>query len=202
MIDLEKQARIWIIRINRPEKANSLTKGMLEKIGDIVVRATDVHAVILTGCGDVFSAGADLREVKAGLAKSKLWEQISKEITKLECLTIAAINGTIAGGAFGMALACDLRIATPNANFFYPVMKLGFLPQPSDPKRLSNLVGPAKAKLILMGGQVLSADEALAIGLVDRLYKNETLLSKTLDIASHAKNANIGHVKAIKRMFP
>ena len=71
-------------------------------------------------------------------------------------------------------LAADLRISVPGANFFYPVMKLGFLPQPSDPPRLVRLIGPARAKLILMGGARLSAEEAFAMGLVDRIA-NELL---------------------------
>ena len=69
-----------------------------------------------------------------------MWERLSGAIASLPCLTIAALNGTLAGGAMGMVLACDLRIAVPGAKFFYPVMKLGFLPQPSDPKRLAALV--------------------------------------------------------------
>ena len=70
-----------------------------------------------------------------GLATSDVWERLSGAIAALPCLTVAALNGTLAGGANGMALACDLRIAVPSAKFFYPVMKLGFLPQPSDPAR-------------------------------------------------------------------
>ena len=120
------------------------------------------QALILTGTGKVFSAGADLDAARAGLATYPVWEELSGAIADLPCLTIAALNGTLAGGAFGMALACDLRIAVPEARFFYPVMKLGFLPQPSDPGRLVALVGPARAKLILMAGAKLGADEALA----------------------------------------
>ena len=105
--------------------------------------AREARALILTGRGRVFSAGADLGAARAGLATSPLWEELSAAIADLPCMTVAALNGTLAGGAFGMALACDLRIAVPEAKFFYPVMKLGFLPQPSDPGRLAALVGPA-----------------------------------------------------------
>ena len=141
------------LTLNRPEKANSLTAEMLERlIGTMRDAKKDARAVILTGAGKVFSAGADLDEARAGLATSPLWEELSAEISALPCLTICALNGTLAGGAFGMVLACDLRIAVPGAKFFYPVMKLGFLPQPSDPSRMSALIGPARTKLILMGG--------------------------------------------------
>ncbi|HBD92366.1 MAG TPA: enoyl-CoA hydratase, partial [Gemmobacter sp.] len=83
-----------------------------------------------------------------------------------------------------MALACDLRIAVPGAKVFYPVMKLGFLPQPSDPARLRALVGPARAKVILMAGQKIEAAEALAWGLVDRVVAPEALLAEVAALAA------------------
>ena len=101
-----------------------------------------------------------------------------------------------------MALACDLRIAVPEARFFYPVMKLGYLPQPSDPGRLIALVGPARAKLILMAGARLTADEALAFGLVDRLVPCEALTDTlhTLAADTLAANREIAHgIKALCR---
>ena len=76
-----------------------------------------------------------------------------------------------------MALACDLRIAVPEANFFYPVMKLGFLPQPSDPGRMAALIGPSRTKLILMGGQKITASDALSFGLVDQLVPTDDLIN-------------------------
>ena len=76
----------------------------------------------------------------------------------------------------GMVLACDLRIAVPGAKFFYPVMKLGFLPQPSDPARMAALIGPARAKLVLMGGQKMTCDEAWHFGLVDRMVEPDALM--------------------------
>ncbi|MGB1695849.1 MAG: enoyl-CoA hydratase/isomerase family protein, partial [Paracoccaceae bacterium] len=137
MIDVEKSEGLWTLRINRPDKANALTAQMLEEIYEIVQDAQNARALIITGSGKVFSAGADLEAAKAGLATSDVWERVSASIAKLPCLTIAALNGTLAGGAFGMVLACDLRLAVPTAKFFYPVMALGYLPQPSDPERMS-----------------------------------------------------------------
>jgi len=152
MISLDMAKGLWTITLDRPDKANSLTADMLEQLCQITARADLPNAIILTGAGRVFSAGADLDAARAGLATSPLWERLSGQIAALPCLTIAALNGTLAGGAFGMALACDMRLAVPSAKFFYPVMKLGFLPQPSDPARLAALVGPARAKMILMAG--------------------------------------------------
>jgi enoyl-CoA hydratase/carnithine racemase len=204
MIECRNDDGLWTITLNRPDKANSLTAAMLSRLADVVMEATvDPHikALILTGAGDkVFSAGADLDEARAGLATSPLWEQVSGAIAGLPCLTIAALNGTLAGGAFGMALACDLRLAVPNARFFYPVAKLGFLPQPSDPGRLVALMGPARAKLLLLGGQKFSADEAYAFGLIDRITLPEHLMEQARDIATDVMAGNPEVLRRIKAM--
>ena len=201
MIRAETSGPVWTVTIDRPEKANSLTKAMLTELRDIArAAAGGPSALILTGEGRVFSAGADLDEARAGLATDPVWEELSGAIAALPCLTVAALNGTLAGGAFGMALACDLRIAAPGAAFFYPVMKLGFLPQPSDPGRLAALVGPARAKLILMAGARIQADEALAFGLVDAVVPGEELMGRAFALAEAAGGAAPAHVAAIKAM--
>lgn len=175
MIELQKDNGLWIVTINRPDKANSLTAEMLERLCEIYESAAEARVVILTGAGKVFSAGADLEEARAGLATSDLWERLSGAVAALPGLTIAALNGTLAGGANGMVLACDIRLAVPGAKFFYPVMKLGYLPQPSDPGRMAALIGPSRTKLILMGGQKILSDEALSFGLVDRLIDGDVV---------------------------
>lgn len=176
MIRLEQDGGLWIVTLDRPDKANSLTAAMLSELVEIAESAGAARALILTGAGKVFSAGADLDEARAGLATSALWERLSGALAAAPCLKVAALNGTLAGGATGMALACDLRIAVPEAKFFYPVMKLGFLPQPSDPKRMIALIGPARTKLILMGGQKITAAEAYGFGLIDRIVEPEALM--------------------------
>lgn len=202
MIELARQGRLWIVTINRPDKANALTAPMLEELAEIAERAaSEAGALVLTGAGRVFSAGADLDEARAGLATSPLWERLSGAIAKAPCLTIAALNGTLAGGAFGMALACDLRITVPTARFFYPVMKLGFLPQPSDPARLVALVGRARATMLLVAGQKIAAHEALAWGLVDRIVEPDALIETARALAADTLSATPEHAAAIKRMI-
>ena len=198
MITLDKNGGVWTVTINRPDKANSLTLKMLTELAGIAEGAGEAQALILTGEGKVFSAGADLDEARAGLAVSDIWERLSGAIASLPCLTIAALNGTLAGGAMGMALACDIRIAVPTAKFFYPVMKLGFLPQPSDPKRMSALIGPARTKLILMGGQKIAAQEALDFGLVERLIESDELMKYALDLCVDTVSADPKIAQGIK----
>ena len=201
MIELQKEdTGLWIVTINRPEKANSLTHAMLSELADIAEAAQDARGLVFTGVGKVFSAGADLDEARAGLATSDVWERLSGNISALPGLTIAALNGTLAGGAMGMALACDLRLSVSNAKFFYPVMKLGFLPQPSDPKRMAALIGPSRAKLILMGGQKIPAQDALGFGLVDRIVAAEDLLPVARDIAADTIAASPEIARGIKEM--
>ncbi|KAG1648022.1 3-hydroxypropionyl-coenzyme A dehydratase [Nymphon striatum] len=199
MIDVNKADAIWVIKINRPEKANSLTRQMLDELAVAVEAAAgEAQAIILTGEGKVFSAGADLDAAKEGLAVDPVWE---RAVASFPGLSIAALNGTLAGGAMGMALACDIRICVPTAKFFYPVMRLGFLPQPSDPVRLRALVGPARAKLILMAGQKIEANEALSWGLVDRIVNQDELLHTAKKFASDVVSAQPVHVAAIKAMI-
>jgi enoyl-CoA hydratase/carnithine racemase len=200
MIRLDKDGGLWTAVIDRPDKANSLTEEMLAELADIAEAAQAARALVLTGTGTVFSAGADLEAARAGLATSGVWERLSAAIAGLPGLTVAALNGTVAGGAMGMVLACDIRVAVPSAKAFYPVMKLGFLPQPSDPGRLVRLVGPARAKMILMAGEKIDAETALAWGLVDRLADPDALIDTARALAADTAGADPVHAATIKGM--
>lgn len=203
MIDIETEDGLRIVTMNRPEKANALTREMLVALDEAVVAASEdesVRALVLTGAGKVFSAGMDLEAAKAGLSKDPVWERLSGAIANCPVLTIAALNGTVAGGALGMVFACDLRVAVPTAKVFYPVMRLGFLPQPSDPARLTALVGPSRAKMILMAGRKIEMPEAQAIGLIDAV--SEDPLTAARELAADALSAERSHVAAIKGLCP
>jgi len=199
-IRLRRDGALWTVTLNRPDKANALTRDMLAALVVLARRARDARVFVLTGSGPVFSAGADLEAAKAGLATSPLWEELSGAIADLPGLSIAALNGTLAGGAMGMALACDLRIAAAQARFFYPVMSLGFLPQPSDPARMRALIGPARTKLILMGGAKIEAEEALGIGLIDRIAAPDALSDEVKALAAATLKAPEPIAHEIKRM--
>jgi enoyl-CoA hydratase len=200
VIHADQNGDCLTITLDRVDKANALTADMLEDLAQAVEQST-AKVVILTGKGKVFSAGADLDAARAGLAISPLWERLSGAIARHPGLTIAALNGIVAGGAMGMVLACDLRIAVPTAKFFYPVMKLGFLPQPSDPKRLLQLVGPARTKLILMVGQKIGADQAQSWGLIEEIVAPDALLDRAMALSNDALGAATSHVAAIKTLI-
>ena len=202
MIRTDWDGACLILRLARADKANALTEDMLAALLTAVESAETggAKALILTGEGKVFSAGADLDEMKAGLGTNPLWEQVSGALARFSGLTIAALNGTLAGGATGLALACDIRIAVPSAQFFYPVMRLGYLPQPSDPGRLTALIGPGRARMILLAGQRIGADEALSWGLIDRIVAPDQLLAAAMGLAADALAADHLHVQRLARI--
>ena len=198
MIQLERDGDLWVVTLDRADKANSVTEAMLERLIEIADQAQEARGLILTGVGRVFSAGADLDEVaENGLATSPLWERLSQAIADLPGLTVAALNGTLAGGSIGMALACDLRIAVQGAKVFYPVLKRGVRPQPSDPARMAALIGPARTRLILMAGQKITAEEALMFGLIDRIVEPEALVDTARELLSDSLAADPALVQDI-----
>lgn len=203
MIEVAQDGTLWTVTLNRPDKANALTLAMLEGIDAAVAQAqhAGARALILTGRGRVFSAGADLDAAKAGLTVDPVWERLSARIVAFPGLTISALNGTVAGGAMGMALACDLRLAVPGATLFYPVMRLGFLPQPSDPARLAALAGLSRANLLLLAGVRVAVEEAAGWGLIDRIVPPALLLTEASALAAPALAASRDHAAAIKRMI-
>lgn len=203
MIRVDRQGRLVTLTLDRPDKANALTREMLDDLGAALpALAGQADALILTGAGTVFSAGADLDQARAGLAVDPVWDRVTGALAAFPGLTIAALNGTLAGGAFGLALACQIRLGVPGARFFYPVMRLGFLPQPADPGRLAALVGPGRAALILGAGARIGADEALAWGLIDRLVAPEGLMDAARALATDALEAPAGHAGRIAAMIP
>ena len=203
MINSHLKNDIRYITINRADKANAITADMLDELVRIAHNSNNNKALIISGLGKVFSAGADLDEVrKNGLATSPKWELLSDTIHRLPCMTIAALNGTVAGGAMGMVLACDIRISLPDAKFFYPVMKMGYLPQPSDALRLSRICGSSRAKFLLLAGQKLDCKKAYEFGLIDEIVSEDNFLSRIDEICLGISNAKIEQAAAIKKMIP
>lgn len=206
MIRLECDAGRWTVTLDRADKANALSLAMLERLDAVLAEAqaaADLRVLVITGAGErAFCAGADLAEASdaTAITTSPLWESVSGRLARLPCLTIAALNGTLAGGGFGLALASDLRLAVPEAKFFYPVLRNGFLPQPSDVQRMQALIGPSRTRLILLGAQKLSADEALSIGLIDRIAARGDMAAEIDMLAAAAMAGRPEVLTAIKRM--
>lgn len=206
MIEVTHSGGLWTVTLNRPDKANALNRKMLQDLGDAALAAhqdPDLRSFIVTGAGDrVFCAGADTgSEDMQSFTRDPVWTRMSDAIWTLPCLTIAALNGTLAGGGFAAALACDIRIATPQAKFFYPVLKRGFLPQPADVSRLAALINPARARMILMAGQKIDAVTAYDWGLVDRVVPLADFADTLAELTADATAATPAHVCAMNAMF-
>ncbi len=207
MINVSHETGLWRVKLNRPDKANALTLQMLVDLRDAAKAArqdSELRAFILTGAGDrVFCAGADMASTDdmQAFTRAPEWTEMSAAIAALPCLTIAALNGTVAGGGFAPVLACDMRICTPDTKFFYPVLKRGFLPQPADVTRMAALIGTARAKLILMAGQKLTAEEALACGLTDMIVPLAEFEDRLAELTADAMAAKPQQVAAINRLF-
>jgi enoyl-CoA hydratase/carnithine racemase len=203
VIRIDREGDLWWLVLNRPDKANALTQDMLAALDDAVAQAVaaGAKAIVLTGEGKVFSAGADLDGMANGLGRAPEWGRLSARLDAAPCLTVAALNGTLAGGAFHLALPCDLRLCVEGAEFFYPVMKRGYLPQPSDPQRLAALVGPARAREVFLAGARIGAEQALHWGLVNRVVPREALRDETRALCADVLAASADHSRAIKALF-
>ena len=191
---------LWLVAFSIAASGSTAVTREVNRSQVITALDTVMPDSLLAWAARSRSAVADLDAARAGLATSPLWEELSGLIADAPALTIAALNGTAAGGALGMVLACDLRIAVPSATIFYPVMRLGYLPPPSDVVRMVRLVGRSRAAMILSAGQRIGAEEALAWGLIDRIVPREALMDTALALCAGVIAAKPGHAEAIGRM--
>ena len=180
-----------MITINRPEVRNALDPQTIAEIRDAIRSCrfdNDVRVVILTGAGGkAFAAGADIRALKARetleVLKSETQETLS-DIENLDKPVIAAIDGFALGGGCELAMSCDIRIATSRSKLGQPEVNLGLIPGAGGTQRLQRLVGLGKAKELIFTGEIIGADVARAIGLVNRVVPEpEDLLPAAKEMA-------------------
>lgn len=210
----EKQENIGILTINRPEALNALNStviGDLEQAITEVEKDAELGALIITGEGRSFVAGADIGEqLPLDVAGGRKWGQrgsaLMRRIEKLEIPTIAAVNGFALGGGCELAMSCDIILAAgPNAEgkggakFGQPEVGLGITPGFGGTQRLARIVGTGKAKEMIYGARNIKAEEAYRIGLVNNVYPAEELMPAAKKLASTiARNAPIA-VRNCKR---
>ena len=197
------------VTIDRPDKRNALSSAEWQGLRAVAAQlAADpaLRVVLLQGAGDAaFSAGADIAEMQRNLAdpvRMKAMQQVvldaQADWERLPMPTIAVIRGACTGGGCGLALACDLRLASPDAFFAIPPAKLGLAYSLADTKRLQDLVGPSRAKEILFTGRRVGAAEALAIGLVNELVAADALASRADALAREIAGNAANSVRAAK----
>lgn len=204
LILAERSTSVLKIVLNRPDKANALSRDMvaqLIELFDLASEDEDLKVLTIEGAGGrVFCAGADidqfLGEGEAG--DDEVWEEMSEALGAVPFLTIAKINGACIGGSLTLALGCDVRLAVPEAKFGYPVLRNGVFPTQQDGRKLEALVGPGRKALFLLGGVRLDAQDALAWGMVDRLVPADTLEAAVSEMTEAAHAAPEGHLRALK----
>ncbi len=163
-----------ILRLNRPRERNPLsspTLAALEQALDRLSARHDLKALIITGAEDVFASGANIRELEtltpaAAREFSERGQRLFQRIADARPLTIAAVNGYCMGGALDLALACDVRVASPSAQFAHPGARLGIITGWGGTQRLPRLVGTARALEFFLTARRVTAEEALRIGLI------------------------------------
>jgi enoyl-CoA hydratase len=190
-ITVSGQDRITWVTVNRPKKLNALSNATVEELGEAFdhLRTVDaVEAIVVTGAGDrAFVAGADIEELNrlepvAAKEFSLRGQAVFDRIERSAKPVVAAVNGFAFGGGCELAMACHLRVASTNAAFGQPEVKLGLIPGFAGTQRLPRLVGSGRALDILMTGRTVPADEAAAIGLVNRVCEPDALASTVEDL--------------------
>jgi enoyl-CoA hydratase len=203
----DKQGAVALVTINREKAFNALDAALLEDLARVFKEfETDdsVRAVIITGAGaKAFVAGADIKEIKAaGAGRPALIRRGLEALGAVrDCAkpVIAAVNGLALGGGCELAMSCDLRLASATAKFALPEATLGLMPGFGGTQLLPRLVGEGRAKLMMFSGAMISAEEALAMGLVEAVHPSEALLGEAKSLAEKIAMNGPFALGAIKR---
>lgn len=190
-LKVEQKNAVTIVSLNRPEVLNALNEAVLVELLECMNRlnsALETRAVILTGVGRAFVAGADIQAMSVmtpeeGQRFSELGMKVMSRIETMEAPVIAAVNGFAIGGGCELAMACDLRLAANAAKFGQPEVTLGITPGFGASQRLPRLVGMAGAMEMILTGGLINAQEALRLGLVSRVTEDDALIPAALELA-------------------
>ena len=183
-LTFEVADRIATITVNRADKLNALNSATIAELGSAIDEARvrqDVGGIILTGAGRAFIAGADISELQGqspfvAKGRARAGQEVFRRFETCPKPVIAAVNGFALGGGCELAMACHIRIASEHAKFGQPEVKLGIVPGYGGTQRLPRLIGKGRALQLLMTGEMIDADEALRIGLVNRVVHAAELL--------------------------
>ena len=185
--------QICILMIDRQDALNAMNPDILRELDQAIktcISDQNIGVIILTGAGDkAFIAGADIKvmqdlDVKGAVNFAKLGQEVTMTIEDSPKPIIAAVNGFALGGGCEIAIACHLRFASDNAFFAQPEVKLGLIPGWGGTQRLPRIIGKGNATELIIGGHMVSAQEAFRIGLVNRVFEQEKLMEETKKFAN------------------
>lgn len=191
-INIEINEGIGVITINKPSSLNALNIQLISDLYNIfhlLKTNVDVKAIIITGKGESFISGTDISEMYElnpieGRDLMIKGHELMDLIENMDKPIIAAVNGFALGAGNELAMACDIRIASENAKFGQPEVKLGIIPGFGGTQRLTRIVGKGMAKYLIMTGEIISSEEALRIGLVERVVPPEELMGNSIKVAN------------------
>lgn len=187
----KKEKNIGILSINRPKALNALNTAVLDELDkaiDMIKEDDDIHIVIITGEGRAFVAGADIAEMRnMDIFEARVFAdkglKVFRKIELMEKPVIAAVNGFALGGGCELSMCCDIRIASDKAKFGQPEVGLGITPGFAGTQRLSRLVGLGRAKELIFTADMINAEEAYRIGLVNKVVPVDELMNEALALA-------------------
>ena len=191
-LQYQEEDAVAAIRLHRPQKKNSFNSEMrqeLERALQSIARKTGVRAVVITGGDEIFCAGADISEMggeanaESSYHHARDFQILFDQVESLPQPVIAAVSGYALGGGCELALACDFRIASETARFGLPEIKIGAFPGGGGTQRLTRLIGAAKAKEMILLGDPITAQQALAMGLVMKVTSKEKYLEEAISLA-------------------
>ena len=204
----EKKGAIAYVTLNRPKVLNALNKATIAELNDVFKDARDdtaVHGVILTGAGDkAFAAGADIAEMAGDTPadaedKTRHGQRLTRVIENLGKPVVAAVNGFALGGGCELAMACTLRLAVETAKFGQPEVTIGIIPGYGGTQRLPRLVGKGRALQLILTGEMIGAQEAYRIGLVNEIVPAADLIPRAEAILNRiGANAPVAVMLAIE----
>jgi 2-(1,2-epoxy-1,2-dihydrophenyl)acetyl-CoA isomerase len=212
---VETTGNVCTITLNRPDSLNSLNDRMTTELAQVIQQlqqAADVRCVILTGAGRAFSSGQDLGDLKTRYTNPDFVPHLAEDLRRrydpvvlglrsLAKPVIAAVNGVAAGAGLSLALACDLRIASDKASFIEVFINVGLVPDSGNTFFLPRLIGLGKALELCFTGDKVSANDALALGLVNKVVSAEDLLKATHDLAQKLARLPTAGIGLTKRLL-
>jgi enoyl-CoA hydratase len=207
-IKIEFSEGIAVLTISRPEALNALNSQVFEELDAFITsleNKPEVRVLIITGEGKSFVAGADIAEManmnqEEGRQFSFKGQAVFNRFESLKIPVIAAVNGFALGGGCELAMSCDFRIASNKAKFGQPEVNLGLIPGYAGTQRLSRLVGMGNALFLLTTAEVISAEEALRIGLVQKVVEPEELMNVCMEIAQKISSKGKLSVQNVKQV--
>jgi len=199
---------IALVTISRPKAMNALNTAFFDEMNSLLDELEsnhDVKVMVLTGDGKAFVAGADIAEMvgkdqEAGQAFSKYGQKTFDRIEAMPFPVIAAVNGFALGGGCELAMSCDFRIASTKAKFGQPEVNLGLIPGYAGTQRMARLIGKADAMYLLLTADMIGADEALRLRLVQKVFEPEMLMEEVMKIAKNIASKGPKAVRKVKEV--